>query len=206
MKTWTIAALVVGLAGVAHAQVITGTLEGRAKDQQGSVLPGVTVTARNSATGASIVAVTSGEGLYRMPFLPPGSYDVRAELSGFRTETRQGVAVRVNDSSVVDFDLAVAAVSETITVQATAASIQVTRSELKRTYDEATLKEVPIATSDATGRNVYGVATKAPSGLKSAKTTSWACSRAGPCAAPVAASHSWAVLSALAVTSSLPPG
>src|SRR5438552_2233987 len=162
MKTWTIAALVVGLAGVAHAQVITGTLEGRAKDQQGSVLPGVTVTARNSATGASIVAVTSGEGLYRMPFLPPGSYDVRAELSGFRTETRQGVAVRVNDSSVVDFDLAVAAVSETITVQATAASIQVTRSELKRTYDEATLKEVPRATSDATGRNVYGVATKAP--------------------------------------------
>src|SRR5712692_582173 len=162
MKTWTIAALVVGLAGVAHAQVITGTVEGRARDQQGSVLPGVTVTALNSATGASIVAVTSGDGLYRMPFLPLGSYDVRAELSGFRTETRQGVAVRVNDSSVVDFELAVAPVSETITVQAMASSIQVTRSELKRTYDEATLKEVPIATSDATGRNVYGVATKAP--------------------------------------------
>src|SRR5712692_6450369 len=162
MKTWTIAALVVGLAGVAHAQVITGTVEGRARDQQGSVLPGVTVTALNTATGASIVAVTSGDGLYRMPFLPLGSYDVRAELSGFRTETRQGVAVRVNDSSVVDFELAVAPVSETITVQAMASSIQVTRSELKRTYDEATLKEVPIAASDATGRNVYGVATKAP--------------------------------------------
>src|SRR6266852_3060313 len=162
MKTWTIAALVFALAGAARAQVITGSVEGRARDQQGSVLPGVTVTARNTATGASIVAVTSGDGLYRMPFLPPGSYDVRAELSGFRTETRQGVTVRVNDAGVVDFELAVAPVSETITVQASASSIQVTRSELKRTYDEATLKEVPIATSDATGRNVYGVATKAP--------------------------------------------
>jgi hypothetical protein len=97
-----------------------------------------------------------------VPFLPSGTYDVRAELSGFRTETRQGVAVRVNDSSVVDFVLAVAPVSETITVQAALSSIQVTRSEIKRTYDEATLKEVPLATNDAVGGNMYGVATKAP--------------------------------------------
>lgn len=145
-----------------NAQVITGTLEGRVTDAQGAVLPGVTITAVNATTGASLNGATTSEGLYRFPFMPPGTYDVRAELSGFRTETRQGVAVRVNASAVVDFQLAIAAVSETITVQADASSVQVTRSELKQTYEEAALKEIPIGTADAVGRNVYGIATKAP--------------------------------------------
>ena len=157
-----LAMLLVCGAGSAAGQVITGTIEGRARDAQGGVLPGVTVTAVNTATAATVMATTTSEGLYRVPYVPPGTYDVRAELSGFRTERRQGVVVRVNDSAVVDFDLAVAPVAETITVQATTSSIQVTRSELKRTYDEATLKEIPLGTADAVGRNVYGIATKAP--------------------------------------------
>jgi Carboxypeptidase regulatory-like domain len=146
----------------AFAQAITGTVEGRATDAQGAVLPGVTVTATNRATAAPFVVVTTSEGLYRITFLPSGVYDVRAELSGFRAETRQGVEVRVNDNSVVDFQLIVAPVAETIVVQGGAAGVQLTRSELKRIYDEVALKEIPIGTNDAVGRNVYGVATKAP--------------------------------------------
>jgi hypothetical protein len=145
-----------------EAQVITGTLEGRVTDSSGGVLPGVSITAVNTSTAASFTAATTSEGLYRVPYLPSGTYDVRADLSGFRTETREGVTVRVNDSAVVDFTLAVAPVAQTITVQATPSSVQITRSELKRTYDELTLKEIPISTTDAVGRNVYGVATRAP--------------------------------------------
>jgi hypothetical protein len=146
----------------ATAQAITGAIEGRVKDTQGGVLPGVTLTATNPATGVAVTTVTTTEGLYRVLYLLPGTFDVRAELSGFRSETKQGVDVRVNDSVVIDFDLAVAPVSETITVQASPSSVQITRSELKRTYEEATLKEIALATSDAVGRNVYGIATKAP--------------------------------------------
>lgn len=146
----------------AGAQVITGTVEGRVKDAQGGVLPGVTITAVNTATAASFVVATTSEGLYRIPYLPSGTYDIRADLSGFRTETKAGVVVRVNDSVAIDFDLSVAPVSETITVQAAPSSVQLTRSELKRTYDETALREIPIGTADATGRNVYGIATKAP--------------------------------------------
>jgi carboxypeptidase family protein len=149
-------------APAAGAQVITGTVEGRVTDSSGAVLPGVSITATNKATAAASTLATTTEGIYRFPFLPSGSYDIRAELSGFRTETKQGVAVRVNDSVVVDFTMTVAPVSETITVQAEPASVQITRSEIKRTYDEVTLKEIPIGTADAVGRNVYGVATKAP--------------------------------------------
>ncbi|HXG87362.1 MAG TPA: carboxypeptidase regulatory-like domain-containing protein [Vicinamibacterales bacterium] len=146
----------------AGAQVISGTVEGRVKDAQGGVLPGVTITAINTATATRLAGVTGSEGLYRIPFVPSGVYEVRAEMSGFRTEARQGVEVRVNDSAVVDFALPVAPVAETITVEGGSSGVQLTRSELKRTYDEAALKEIPLGTADAMGRNVYGIATKAP--------------------------------------------
>jgi hypothetical protein len=145
------------------AQVITGTVEGRVRDSHGAMLPGVTVTARNRATAAATSAVTTSEGLYRIPFLSSGTYDVTAELSGFRTEVRQAVTVRVNDSAVLDFDLAVAPVAETVVVEGGSQSVQLTRSDIKRNYDEAALKEIPLLTSDATGRNVYTVATRAQS-------------------------------------------
>jgi hypothetical protein len=149
-------------ASSAFGQAITGTVEGRATDAQGAVLPGVTITATNRATATPFVGVTTSEGLYRIPFLPSGIYDVRAELTGFRIETRQGIEVRINDSAVVDFALVVAPVAETIVVQGGSSGVQLTRSELKRIYDEAALKEIPIATADAVGRNVYGVAIRAP--------------------------------------------
>src|SRR5713226_219207 len=157
-----LALLIVGSGIGSAGQVITGTVEGRVTDVQGGVLPGVAVTTVNSDTVASYVTATTSEGIYRFPYVPPGKYEVRAELSRFRTERRQGLMVRVNDSAVVDFELAVASVAETVTVQAALSSIQVTRSDLKRSYDEATLREIPLGTADAVGRNVYGIATQAP--------------------------------------------
>ena len=144
------------------AQVITGTIEGRVRDSQGGVLPGVTVTATNADTQAVFTVATTSEGFYRLSSVSSGNYGVRAELPGFRTETRTGVLVRVNDSVVLDIDMTVAPLAETLTVAAETTPLQVSRSELKRLYDEATLREVPITTADAVGRNVYGVATKAP--------------------------------------------
>ena len=141
----TLTMLLAGFARLAGAQAITGTIDGRVTDSSGGVLPGVTITVTNTATTATATVATTRDGLYRVPYLPPGPYDVRADLSGFRTETKQGVVVRVNDSAVVDFTLIVAPVSETITVQATPASVQLTRSELKRTYDDATLRDLAFA-------------------------------------------------------------
>src|SRR5205809_3046303 len=77
---------------LAGGQVISGTVEGRVKDAQGGMLP-ATITAVNTATAASFVAATTSEGLYRIPFLPSGTYDIRADSSGFRTETKTGVVV-----------------------------------------------------------------------------------------------------------------
>ncbi len=67
------------------AQVSTATLQGTVKDQTGASLPGVTVTVIHTETGASRNVVTDAGGRYVAAPLPIGGYDVRAELSGFRT-------------------------------------------------------------------------------------------------------------------------
>jgi hypothetical protein len=68
----------------------TATLTGTVTDASGAVLPGVTVTVTGEAViGGSRTAVTDGNGVYRFPALPPGTYTVKVELTGFRTITQE---------------------------------------------------------------------------------------------------------------------
>ena len=68
----------------------TATLTGTVTDSSGAVLPGVTVTAASEAViGGPRTAVTDENGVYRFPALPPGTYTVKVELSGFRTVPRK---------------------------------------------------------------------------------------------------------------------
>src|SRR5258706_16260847 len=81
------AALILGLvfavATPAMAQTTTGVISGIIVDAQGGVLPGVTVTARNTDTGVLRTVVTEGDGRFRFAALQPGPYELKAELSGF---------------------------------------------------------------------------------------------------------------------------
>src|SRR5215467_6552578 len=87
-----IAALVA--AAPALAQTALGTVRGAVLDQQGAVLPGVTVTLRQVDTNTSQTVVSTPEGRYVMPNLRPGKYEVTAELSGF-TPVKQEMEIRV---------------------------------------------------------------------------------------------------------------
>src|SRR6266446_10665771 len=71
----------------------TASISGRVVDQAGAVLPGANVTVTNTATGAARDTVTNGEGLYSIPALNPGIYNVRAELTGFAPPLREGLEV-----------------------------------------------------------------------------------------------------------------
>src|SRR5688572_17184177 len=73
------------LGTVAAAQTTNATIEGTVLDAQGAVLPGVTLTLRNVESGVTRTAVSEGDGGYRLAGLPPGRYDLRAELQGFAT-------------------------------------------------------------------------------------------------------------------------
>src|SRR6266536_1028392 len=79
------AALSLALVAPAHAQIQTGSVLVHVADEQGAVLPGATVTISSPArVSGQMSAATDGGGVYRVPSLTPGTYSVKAELSGFQ--------------------------------------------------------------------------------------------------------------------------
>src|SRR5437867_5702372 len=82
LPLFVLLAILVPLA--AFAQSSTGTISGNVTDASGGALPGVTVTATNTATAVSRTVVSNAAGHYEIPLLPPGTYRAAAELSGFQ--------------------------------------------------------------------------------------------------------------------------
>ncbi len=72
-----LAVLALLAAGTAFAQGTTGAIEGKVTDEQGLALPGANVTAQNSSTGFSRSGITDANGIFRVPGLPVGTYDVK---------------------------------------------------------------------------------------------------------------------------------
>lgn len=119
-------ALVLALPTAAQEQ--RGSIEGTVKDAQGGVLPGATVEAR-SAAGAVLIANTDNAGGYRIPGVPPGTYDVTAKLTGFSDAVVNRVEVALGQIKKVNLTLAPAGVTEQVQVRAESPLIAVTQSE-----------------------------------------------------------------------------
>ena len=100
----------------ASAQTGAGGLNGFVKDEQGGVLPGVTVTAKSSELLAPVVGVTDSGGYYRLNNLPPGIFSISAELPGFGSFQRDGILMRAGSTFTVDIELKVGGLQESITV------------------------------------------------------------------------------------------
>ena len=97
----------------AAAQIDTASIVGTVTDQSGGVLPGVTVTATQDATGVVSSTVTNGQGQYVFSGVKVGTYTVVAELAGFKKAERTGVRISVQDRAAVDFSLTVGGVPAT---------------------------------------------------------------------------------------------
>src|SRR5262245_19209866 len=91
----------------ASAQTGDGSLRGFVKDEQGGVLPGVTITGTSPALQSPVVAVTDATGYYRLNNLPPGTFSVTAELGGFSTTRREGIVIRAGLTFAVDLEMKV---------------------------------------------------------------------------------------------------
>jgi Ca-activated chloride channel homolog len=93
-----------------------GTIEGTVADENGGVLPGVTVLLTRGETGESRDAVTNERGFYRFLALASGRYSLVAELSGFSAYRREGIEIGPGEGRRVDVVLRIASVEETVTV------------------------------------------------------------------------------------------
>ena len=145
MKTFISGAFVtlwLVMAGVASAQDTTGSLTGRLEDSQGLALPGVTVTATGQQ-GAK-TAVTDADGAYRIPFLTPGSYDVKAELQGFKAAERRAVSVSLGQVTTVNLALEVGGLTEVVTVTGSTAVLDTSSTTTGAVLSADLISRVPV--------------------------------------------------------------
>jgi hypothetical protein len=145
-----VAALAFLWPAAARAQLDTATLVGRVVDAQGAVLPGATITARNVDTGFTRGGVTDAEGRYRIAAVPPGRYEITAELAGFATAIRSGVTLTLGAEVVINFDLALAGVAETIQVTAEAPVVQTTTAAVQAAINREAIDILPLIGRDYT--------------------------------------------------------
>src|SRR5438093_4055542 len=130
--------------GSANAQTGDGSLRGYVKDQQGGILPGVTVTAKSEALLQPAVAVTDATGYYRLNNLPPGTYVITAELPGFTTHRREGVLMRAGLTFAIDIELAIGNVSETVTVSGESPMLETSKPTSVMNIDGELLRAAPV--------------------------------------------------------------
>lgn len=131
-----------------HAQTTqTGSLRGVVKDTEGIPLPGANITVTGPSLIGSESAVTNPNGAYRIPVLPPGTYEVVVELSGFETMRREGVIVRVGMTVTINFEMPVDTIEEEITVVAPSPPVDVISTKTVASVTKETLTDVPMARS-----------------------------------------------------------
>jgi hypothetical protein len=127
---------------LAQAQASTGQISGAVRDSAGAAVPNATVKVKNSQTGLERTATTSDEGFYRIVLLPPGSYIVSAEASGFARTELSGVIVAVGQITDANITVGVSGVSEAVTV--TAEAVQTTVSQPDALINETAINNLPI--------------------------------------------------------------
>ena len=144
--------IALGLARPVAAQVQTGSILVRAADQQGAMMPGVTITISSPVLVAgTMTAVTDASGIYRFPSLVPGTYSVKLELSGFQTINREAIVVLVGQTTPVDFAMNVASVAENITVTGASPTVDTTSANVNVNLSEQLIQGTP------GGRDIWGL-------------------------------------------------
>lgn len=133
----------VGVGVFGQSQATTGVIEGVVSDATGGVLPGVTVTLRNTATNYEQVQVSDSAGRYRGVLLPLGPYEVKASLEGFSPQTIKGLNLGVGQTRTLDIKMSQAAVSEELVVTAEAPLIETARTEGATRLDEEAMSDLP---------------------------------------------------------------
>ena len=138
-------------AAPSSAQTTNAVLSGVVNDAQGGVLPGVTVTVRNTETGFTRTVVTEADGRYRLAGLAPGRYDLRVELQGFGAVAVTDITLTTGGEVVRDVTMQVQGVQESVQVSAEAPVVQTTRSEVSGVVTQEQMQMLPLETRQPIG-------------------------------------------------------
>src|SRR5919106_349705 len=157
---WTIA-LVLTVSTSAFAQTFTGGLRGTVSDA-GGVIPGVTVQLINEGTNVTRETVSNEQGAYDFSAVNPGSYTVKATLSGFKAHENRGIRIGTQQFVTLDIRLEVGQLQETITVSGEAPLIDTSNASTGAIIDSRQLETLPTA-----GRSAFLFAVTVPTVIAS---------------------------------------
>ena len=151
-------ALALALARPVAAQqtVDAGSISGRVVDDMGMAIPGVAITATQRLTNVASTAISDAGGRFRLPYLRIGVYELKASLAGFKDFTRT-INVSAGSAFEIPVVLAIANISETVTIVEEGPVIESARSQIAATVSEAEVSALPM-----NGRNFLDLAVLVP--------------------------------------------
>ena len=134
------------LACLSPAQDISGTIQGTVLDASGGVVPNAKVSVINTDRNLTVRTVNSSNlGLYSAPLIPIGIYTVKVEATGFKTATRSGIVLNVNDNIQVNMALEVGAMTETINVSEQSGGVELASVANANTIEGIQIRGLPLA-------------------------------------------------------------
>ena len=153
-----------------YSQKITGSIKGVVIDSEGKSLPGILIIATSPSLLGSQSFVTTHKGIFRFPSMPPGVYEIKAELAGFQTVKRANVIVGLGKVTEVEIQMKMSTIKEEIVVTASSPVVDVSSSKVSLNYSSDFISNIPIA------RDLYDIQNMVPgsvsAGVKARRTSS----------------------------------
>ncbi len=126
------------------AQTGTSRITGTVYDSNNQVVAGASVTATNEATGVSYTQATTSDGVFAFTSLPVGVYTINVEQTGFKKTSKTGNVLEVSTPLNTDIILETGEISETVTVQATAETVQTNTATIGNVVDQKSIEALPL--------------------------------------------------------------
>jgi len=138
-----LAFLVLLISILLFAQAPVGNITGTVYDESGAVIPAVVVTITNKETGLTRNATTGGEGVFSISSLPAGTYEVKAEVPGFRTVVREAT-IAVGGLTTADLHLQIGASKDIVTVEGVTPQIEYERHTIDGVVTRQQIQNLPL--------------------------------------------------------------
>ena len=173
-RLWILAILTLGsvtlytlMPPAGYGQEVSAGITGRITDSSGAAVLGAQVTARDVNRGTEWPTVANEEGIYAFPRVPPGTYEIKVEASGFRTAVRPNIVLELNQRARIDIQLQIGTISETVTVSGTAPLLQTDTTQVGAVISSNTNVNLPL-----NGRNFIMLTLLAP-GVTTTNPSAW---------------------------------
>src|SRR5262245_55143565 len=150
---------------LAQARSSSADLTGTVSDPSKSHVRGATVTATNIATGLARNGATDANGVYRIPLLPPGEYEVKIEVNGFSTQIKKGITLTVGQILTLNFEISSGGPIDSASIETEQPLI-----ETERAHQSSTITQRPINKLPINGRNFLDFARLTPGVVEESPT------------------------------------